>query len=808
MKKTSRISGETIKALKESSERLSIALYASKIGIWELHIKSGAVIWDDNVYTIFGLAKSDFDNTLDSYLDLIYPEDRKPSLKKIQSAIDNSEAFNIEHRVVKGNGEVIWLEGWGMVVNDSKGKPNRLIGAVADITERKKIQISLEQRDLLFSALSNATSSLLTNPNLDEAINEGLHDLGKAMQVDRIYLFENDAADTGNPTTTSQRFEWNSGVANPQINNPDLQHMPLMEFEPCSSILAKGHPFSSHVKDLADSSIKTILTAQQILSVLFFPIIVKNSFWGFIGIDACKEETIWNSVQLSVLQSYASGVSRALENKMVEDEKQAWKTRYELVAAASGQVIYDYDLKSGNIVWGGNVQELLGYTRIEMGDINQWVELIHPHDRTRCLAELEQAEKDLSGYDVIYRFCHKNGNYLHMHDKGFFVADKHNKPYRMLGMMHDITEMKRAEEELVESEARYRTFMSASFSGIGIHDFGVFVEVNQGLADLSGYTVDELIGMQSIQLVAPEYRDLVMENIKSGSEEPYDIEALHKNGSRKYLEIHGKNIPFRNKMMRITEFRDITQRKIAEEKILEQNAKLSSIAKSLTRQNEQLEEFTQIVSHNLRSPVGNLQSLIQFLEQTTDQAERKEIMQLLDHSGKLLLSTLSELNEVLSVQQNADIEKKVLSFESVLEKTKQMIISRINETGAVVNYDFSKAPEITYPNIYLESILLNLLSNALKYRHPDRKPVVCFKTYYDGQQLILEVSDNGLGINLSLYGHQLFKLRKTFHDHVESRGVGLFLIKNQIESMGGEIKIQSEENVGSTFIVTFNKLDT
>jgi sensor histidine kinase regulating citrate/malate metabolism len=101
---------------------------------------------------------------------------------------------------------------------------------------------------------------------------------------------------------------------------------------------------------------------------------------------------------------------------------------------------------------------------------------------------------------------------------------------------------------------------------------------------------------------------------------------------------------------------------------------------------------------------------------------------------------------------------------------------------------------------------LNLLDNALKYAHPNRVPQISFKTTVNTSgNTILEISDNGLGLNLEKYGHHIFKLRKTFHRHPESRGIGLFMIKNQIEAMGGVISMKSEENEGSTFFINFSK---
>jgi len=369
----------------------------------------------------------------------------------------------------------------------------------------------------------------------------------------------------------------------------------------------------------------------------------------------------------------------------------------------------------------------------------------------------------------------------------------------------DITVLKTIQQELRESEQRFRILQEASFGGIGLHDKGVIIDCNQGLCDLTGYNYEELIGRNGLELIAPEWQQVVIKNIQSGYERPYDVEGIRKDGARYFLEVHAKNIPYHGTTIRVTEFRDISERKRSEEKIIEQNIRLQAITEDLKRKNEQLEEFTQIVSHNLRSPVGNILTLLNFFEGTEAADERAEYLKLLKESGATTLNTLHELNEVLKIKQNRNIEKQVLSFEKVFAHVKAMLSAKIAETGAEIHIDFSQAPIIEYPRIYLESILLNLLSNSLKYIYPGRPPIIHFKTFNIKDHIYLQVSDNGLGINLERYGHQVFKLRKTFHRHPESRGIGLFMIKNQIEAMGGEIILTSKENEGTTFSVNFNK---
>jgi PAS domain S-box-containing protein len=379
----------------------------------------------------------------------------------------------------------------------------------------------------------------------------------------------------------------------------------------------------------------------------------------------------------------------------------------------------------------------------------------------------------------------------------------------MLGMMNDVTGRIEAEERLRDSEQRFRTLQEASFGGIGLHDQGVIIDCNQGLCDITGYSYEELIGSNGLNLIAPEWRDFVFEKIRSGYEKTYDVQGIRKDGARYFLEIQGKNMPYESRMIRVTEFRDISSRKRNEEKIIEQNTRLLAVTDDLRRKNNQLEEFTQIVSHNLRSPVGNILTLLNFYDGAQSDEERAEYIALIKEAGSTTLTMLNELNDILKIRQTKNIEKQELKFENVLHHITSMVNARISEFSGRITADFSEAPIIHYPSIYMESILLNLLDNALKYHSPQRQPVITIRTYYnENRSLIMEVQDNGLGINLERYGHQVFKLRKTFHHHPESRGIGLFMIKNQVEAMGGEITISSKENEGSTFFINFNKHPT
>jgi PAS domain S-box-containing protein len=334
---------------------------------------------------------------------------------------------------------------------------------------------------------------------------------------------------------------------------------------------------------------------------------------------------------------------------------------------------------------------------------------------------------------------------------------------------------------------------------------GYFKRLSPTWETVLGWTLDELKENPFLYYVHPEDVNATKEAAafigKGNNLYTFENRYRCKDGSYKWL-LWGSASDIKNQVIYASAI-DITERKRSEERLLQSKRSLETVAGKLQEQNRQLDEFAHIISHNLRSPVGNIQALINLLDDNSSLSDYKMIFDKLKNVSKNLSETMNDLMDTIKVRENTSIERQELKFKEVLDKVVQSLEGDLIRVEASLTFDFNEAPTLYYPKAYLESIFQNLLSNAIKYRSADRKTFIHFETRQNNDSTELRVSDNGLGIDLEKYGDKLFGLHKTFHVHDEARGVGLFLIKTQIEAMGGSISAESKVNHGTTFIIKF-----
>ncbi|MFD2203841.1 PAS domain-containing protein [Shivajiella indica] len=245
---------------------------------------------------------------------------------------------------------------------------------------------------------------------------------------------------------------------------------------------------------------------------------------------------------------------------------------------------------------------------------------------------------------------------------------------------------------------------------------------------------------------------------------------------------------------------NITETKQAEEE-------REQLIRDLKSQNEELQRFAYITSHNLRAPIVNISSLLElFDEENPSNPENKEVIDNLKVSTNILNSTLEDLIEVVSIKKNKIPKVELIDFKQLTLNVERSLSKQIIDSRAEIHKDFKEAPSINYIYSHLENFLMNLMTNAIKYKHPDRNPVILIKTKIEENFTVLIFEDNGIGIDLDRYGDRLFGLYQRFHSHVEGKGLGLYLVREQIRAHDGNLKVDSIVGKGTTFTIYLRNL--
>lgn len=239
---------------------------------------------------------------------------------------------------------------------------------------------------------------------------------------------------------------------------------------------------------------------------------------------------------------------------------------------------------------------------------------------------------------------------------------------------------------------------------------------------------------------------------------------------------------------------------INERKILEANQQL--LIDQLSIRNSQLSEFGHIVSHNIRGPIGNLNVLIELYGESSAD-EQGVIMEKIETVSNALTGLLEDLVETVMILEKENVRTSTIRVSDSINRAKELLQAQIENTRATFDIQL-EWDEIEYYKLFLDSAMLNLLSNALKYHEPGRPLVISISTSCDHEKT-LKVTDNGVGIDLQKHGKAVFGLRKRFHKNVPGKGLGLFLTKNQVQSMGGTIDVQSTVDEGTTFTIAFGE---
>ncbi|MEW5677097.1 PAS domain-containing sensor histidine kinase [Flavobacterium enshiense] len=363
-----------------------------------------------------------------------------------------------------------------------------------------------------------------------------------------------------------------------------------------------------------------------------------------------------------------------------------------------------------------------------------------------------------------------------------------------------------AKKDLNQSNSKYSVFDNM-MEGVQVIDFEWrYIYANSSLAKQGLTTIEAMLGRTMMEMYPGIENSSLFKYLETCMYDRNPIDLLNEfdfpDGSKGWFELSIQPIP--EGVLVLSS--DITKLKKTEVELKQKLTERIEMLGQITQQKKQLEEFCQIIAHNLRAPLSNLLFINDLITESQDIEEKLQYIEMQKPVLDLLHKTFEELVDATQVRMDytikrndVDLEKKTLNVINALQK-------EIEELKAIVTYDFTEMATVLYSKKYMESIIRNLVSNALKYHSFERIPKIHITSFKKEGWVCISVKDNGLGINLKENQNDLFKLHKTFHSHPKAKGYGLFLTKTQVEALGGSIQVKSQINKGSTFTVKLYKM--
>lgn len=751
--------------LKNSEIFLTKTNEVARIGGWEVDFKNDIVYWQPMTKKIHEVPE-DFKPDLQTAINFFSRESREKVIEALKNALEYGTSYDIELELITAAGNKKWTRAIGFP-EFSEGKCIRLIGTIQDIDQEKKIQKELQHSEEQFRTAFTYSPIGMALVSIE----------GKWMKVNQKLC---DIVGYSEEELLQKTF---MDITHPDDVQTDLALVKKTSHEPFQNVQRE----------------KRYLHKKGYI------------IWVLVNISILKNDDGTSSHFITQVQDITERKAKEIELVRANQELTSLfnsDAHVSIIATDTAGLITHFS-KGAEI--------LLGYEREEV--INKLSPLAF-----HLAKELEEKSKKLStllgvpvkdsealialaktgAYDSQkWTYVRKDNSTLPVQLDITAIKNNQGHITGFLGIATDISQILATKQALILSEQRWQFALEGSSNGVW--DWNIVtneVFYSKKWKQLIGYEDQEIPNTYEAwsSRVHPEdlercQKDLEMHVKGHTPDYVNEHRMLCKDGNYKWILTRGKVLEWTadHKAVRIMgTHTDITWQK-------EKEDELSRMLDIVSEQNKRLLNFAYIVSHNLRSHSGNFKLLLDVIEFSETHEELNEAFSHLKDIYYSLDDTIKNLNEIVKIQTNISKQKEEINLHQYLEKTTDLLRTEIKLKKAVIHNNVDKGLSILWNPAYMESILLNLLTNGIKYRHPDRHPEISIDAYYVNESLVIEISDNGLGIDLEKHGQKLFGMYKTFHGNSDAKGIGLFITKNQIDAMGGKIEVHSEVDKGTIF---------
>ena len=777
--------------IKDEQEKLAFTLQETGIGIWELSLPGGQLTWDSHLKKILGIPE-DMELTFADWQQMIHDDDKAMVQERFQAFLDHDEPYDIIFRVKTLHGIIQFHEAKAIKILGQNGT-QQVIGITRDVTERLKKEDEVRRSQTLQEVSQHVPGAIFQMkkaPGLpyrftfvSESIVKMTGLAASDLLKDASSFFEQiDPQDI-------QRFQLqldSSPVSEEQqvfefkLKATDGQWIWFRMLATLTMQADQVRIWNGYIKDVTDQKMAEMALGKE----LAFQTLVSDLSESLLNAEDQDLEWRLQGILSQMAVFFHANNARLLVNHLsIPDED--LEVSFQCSADENSFI---QDLKT----WTPEFKIVEGLACMTMD--------AHTRDLPKPIQNWQKVRGNIISFVAPLLF---EGQYIGKLILGFHHPEylNENRNYVQKKMVLEILGSALGKSIVSLQNKQFRTmFDQANFGMLIMNvDFQIFY-VNDYMAYRHGRTKSELLGASGTLFFSPSQLHKVKRMLglvlNEGSIQLEEFQHVQADGQEFSMLVNAIKLPagMSDVQLVAATFVDISDRK-------EKELQLERSLDLVSEQNKRLLNFSYIVSHNIRSHASNILGISDMLVQAKDEETKAEMIQYLHTVSHGLDDTLRNLNELLQIQSKRDIERKPIFLKKAIQQTIDMVGMDIAKRKASITVNVPEDLIIEWDQAYLDSILLNLLTNAMRYSHPDRLPQIVFSTTSVPDGIQLAVEDNGMGIDLQLYKNKLFGLYKTFHGNEDARGVGLFITKSQIEAMGGNIQVESTPGEGTRFLI-------
>ena len=738
--------------LKQLSTRLSLATHSGGIGVWDYDIENDILVWDEQMYVLYGINRTEFSGAYDAWQKGLHPDDKVRGDIEIQMAIRGEKDFVTEFRVVWPDGTIRIIKAQAIVQRNESGKSINLIGTNWDITDQKNAEKALMESEA-------SHLSMITN----------ISDVIGVMGIDGVMKYKS--------PNIEKYFGWKPedlvGFDGWHTVHPDDIERISKEFGELIKVENNAKTVEYRYK-CKDGSYKPIeLTATNLVN---------------------------DKIINGVLLNYHDITDRKEAENLLEQTRQNYETFFNTI----DDFLWVLD-EQGNIIHANSTVK----TRLEYPDeelMNKSVLLVYPADRReeagRIVGEMLRGEAEFCPVPIVTK-SNKQIPVETIVKSGFW-----NGQSVIFGVSKDVSQIQL-------SEQKFSSAFQANAAMMAISHFkqGMYLDVNTSFTEVMGYTYNEIIGKTNEEyslFVEPNLREEIIEKLNNNIPiRKIEVQMRTKDGIIKTVLMSADIIYIGDMKCLLTVNVDITERKIAEEetKKARLEAEKANIAKS---------EFLSRMSHELRTPMNSILGFAQILELGELTASQKRGVGHILNSGKHLLELINEVLDISRIESGSlSLSLEPVQIDGIIKEMIDVFQPHTVEKQLSFKYKDSPT-NLLYINSdrqRLKQVLLNLINNAIKYNRYEGaieiKTELLTKKNTKIKNIRILISDNGIGIS----SENIQKLFVPFErigaekTEIEGTGLGLSVVKKLVEAMGGSIGVESVPGEGSTFWIELPSIE-